>query len=340
MTGFTSTINSTSCKLGTMSRDFQCKPAVCSPPANVSSALPQACAEGASIGHGASCSGQCQTNLVASPMVIFCVNGNLVPPSFQCVVANPNGVPCNAPVGITNAAATACAQGATVQSKAICSSTCADGFTAVPEMLSCFNGKLDPAVFKCERRCSAPANVEGAADPSCIEGAFVMSRRVCNLQCAESRIPDPPSALCTDGALSSVTFQCKTQAVVTCEQPLPEKILRATQQPCAESGRISNDGACTGQCVTGYTPQPPTLQCRSGTLTPALFTCVEKPCPVPIGVANSLEQACLETAADTVPSGSFCTPQCKSNFVPSAQTFALLTSSRVWQPLLIASSLG
>lgn len=318
--GYEPDVATLACSLGTLAPStFKCKPKVCAAPLVADAANP-ACAEGASRAHGERCTPQCAASFQPSPKTLLCSLGVFEPRTFTCA---PLG--CSAPQGIPFAEAAACQEGSVVAHGSACTARCQPGYTAWPPSLACGLGNLSPASFDClPSGCSAPSRIGMAAEPSCVEGAFIQSGGACTAKCAPGYYPTTLAMICFGGALLPDSFSC---------QPLPcsapTGITDAGAQPCFEGSRINHGASCTAQCNVGYVPLPATLSCGLGALRPAGFSCQAETCVAPVGIPHTAVKACRE-GAGVMASGGVCTPQCLPGFRPSSA--ALRCSGGVWTP--------
>jgi len=290
----------------------------CPAPA-VANALTPSCHEGGIILPNRICTAQCQTGYSPSLASLTCDFGTLIPASFTCAED-----PCAAPQGIQFSPLNSCAEGAIINHGDSCTPLCDAGYLPSVPFLNCSLGILHPAQFTCyEAPCSVPGNIANAASQPCVGGALINHSGVCDAQCLPGYEPFPASLNCSLGVLSPAVFSCSEASCA-----VPTGIHHAAYPPCTSGVSIGHDTSCQAQCIQGYVPIPPLLNCSFGVLSPNAFTCMESPCSSPTGIAHASHDSCAEGAE--VPHNSTCQTRCVTGYTPSV--FALNCARGVLSP--------
>eukprot|EP00929_Paragymnodinium_shiwhaense_P106538 TRINITY_DN719_c6_g1_i1.p1 TRINITY_DN719_c6_g1~~TRINITY_DN719_c6_g1_i1.p1 ORF type:complete len:3765 (+),score=982.43 TRINITY_DN719_c6_g1_i1:72-11366(+) len=271
----------------------------------------EACLEGPILQHGTACTTACAWGYTPSVASLSCGNGELTPSLFEC-----KGNPCNAPNGIENAAAQACAEGAAVPHGAKCTPQCAAGYTASEEYLLCNGSQLEPRKYACvPNTCGEPKFAAGgaiehqAAEGPCTEGATIASGGQCTARCEPGYHPSRDVLHCLAGLLTPAQFVCESDA---CHAP--EDISHvAAAGACLEGSSVEE--VCTAQCAPNYSPSVKSLKCQGGQLEPATFECVGATCLAPENISDAASVACVE--GSTLPHNGRCTPKCAEGFEAS-----------------------
>jgi len=285
----------------------------------VANALTPSCHEGGIILPNRICTSQCQTGYSPSLASLTCDFGTLIPASFTCAED-----PCAAPQGIQFSPLNSCAEGAIINHGDSCTPLCDAGYLPSVPFLNCSLGILHPAQFTCyEAPCSVPGNIANAASQPCVGGALINHSGVCDAQCLPGYEPFPASLNCSLGVLSPAVFSCSEASCA-----VPTGIHHAAYPPCTSGVSIGHDTSCQAQCIQGYVPIPPLLNCSFGVLSPNAFTCMESPCSSPTGIAHASHDSCAEGAE--VPHNSTCQTRCVTGYTPSV--FALNCARGVLSP--------
>eukprot|EP00928_Gymnodinium_smaydae_P032752 TRINITY_DN2363_c0_g2_i1.p1 TRINITY_DN2363_c0_g2~~TRINITY_DN2363_c0_g2_i1.p1 ORF type:complete len:1495 (-),score=195.61 TRINITY_DN2363_c0_g2_i1:117-4601(-) len=126
--------------------------------------------------------------------------------------AVPSFHPHKRPDGVKYAADVTCAEGLSVADGSRCTTQCSLGWTPVPAVLSCTDGRFSPSKFTCYSDCAAPPPSRGSATPACAEllvYANVPHGSRCTPRCEAGFHPVPKRGLvCNDGHLDPPSFYC------------------------------------------------------------------------------------------------------------------------------------
>jgi len=297
------------CQAGALTPStFTCLPRPCFAPTGITHALASSCASGSTIQHAASCVTQCQDGYVQVPSTLSCSLGVLSNGgTFQCQPA-----PCDAPTGVAHTLVPSC-QSPVVADSSVCLPQCEQGYMPIPSSVGCNLGNLSD-IFDCvEKPCSQPDGVlhSSVRCSNCNGSQPCMTHGgVCITQCDEGFLPSVSSLQCSFGNLTPSTFSCEPSP---CSLSL--SVAHAAAIPCSQGNLISHAGACTTQCMNGYEPNPSTLHCFRGTLTPSSFTCSPLSCSFPLTVAHVSVPSC-SGGNSVVPHGDNCSVQCQGLWKP------------------------
>eukprot|EP00931_Biecheleriopsis_adriatica_P037665 TRINITY_DN21601_c0_g1_i1.p1 TRINITY_DN21601_c0_g1~~TRINITY_DN21601_c0_g1_i1.p1 ORF type:complete len:552 (-),score=45.75 TRINITY_DN21601_c0_g1_i1:357-2012(-) len=177
--------------------------------------------------------------------------------------------------------------------------------------------KTASASTECEPACSA---IQGCA------GYAWYNNQYCLLFLMESNAPagyntcvNQDHYLWINNADSTSGAECyRKDQQAPCTAPTVTN--QASGGPCLFGSSIASMRTCDTQCLSGYTPSTPMLSCSVGVLTPSTFTCQETPCTAPTVTNQSSAGACSE--GTSINSGSACTAQCFSGYIPSITSLA------------------
>jgi len=306
MTGYVPSIATLKCVLGTLTpAQFICNEQPCVAPSGIFNANALApCSEGSSIESGNSCTAQCIAGYTPNVVSLSCGLGVFTPLAFFC-----QGLPCAAPLGVTNAMLQHCKEGTSVDHTGNCTAQCVNGFYPSPESLSCSAAVLTPATFECfGLPCSAPSGIAHADDMPCTEGDAVSHGSSCTTQCQAGYNPVPSALLCDAERLQPSTFACEGLPCLA-----PSGVVHQAAQACSEGESISHSGVCTTHCELGYRGTPAYLNCTATVLNPSTFTCPPAPCTAPSGINHADDPSCVEGAI--VNHFATCTSRCESLYI-------------------------
>ncbi|CAJ1363241.1 unnamed protein product, partial [Effrenium voratum] len=184
---------------------------------------------------------------------------------------------CHAPQHVAYAATVSCAEGAQIESGAVCSAACQPGYVASTATLQCDRGQLAPSQFACaEESCAAPWNVSFSAQP-CLEGSTLAPGGICTTQCESGYTPSESTLSCSRGRLTPSAFLCAESAC-----PSPD-VMHAISPSCSGLASVKSRETCIPQCQDGYAASEELLYCNRGRLDPEVFVC-EPGFPVDVGV--------------------------------------------------------
>ena len=300
------------CKLGEFSPpNYVCVPDPCPVPA-VANRLGSGCKDvghPAIIGPGESCKTQCREGYSPSVEEQKCSAGTMTPAFWSC-----QEDPCEAPSGIKNTKQP-CKEGKSVDSGALCTASCADGFSPSISSLACNQGQFTPATFTCTPDpCPIPqvADRQGSGCKN-IKGKTVTSGTDCIPVCKAGFSPSESALRCSSSKLSPATFVCEPDSCMI------TPIVKAKGTGCngGTRSRVDSGGLCNAECLDGYVASASKLACFAGIFTPSTFTCEPMPCSIP-SVENKAGSGCLGIPGTSVPSGGACKAHCLGGYSPSA----------------------
>merc|ERR1719424_1503427 len=122
---------------------------------------------------------------------------------------------CAAPTNIPNALSPSCREGAVVPVSK-CTPSCATGWLATEDFLSCRGGVLLPTMFECvPGPCWAPAGLPNSHWPvACKEGRQMDTGQNCTAMCAPPYLPSH-NITCFAGKYTTDLFVCTTTTTTT-----------------------------------------------------------------------------------------------------------------------------
>lgn len=144
-----------------------------------------------------------------------------------------------------------------------------NGIPGSQSLVTCQNGLLSPADFRCSLRSCALPKVSGAGD-KCGEGAFVPHGQRCTPTCMDGFETEMSIPLeCRNGTMSG-QFSCKPMR--SCSAPDPKHIENVGDPVCLHGTSVLHGARCGAGCAPGYEPTVDPI-CKDGLLEPQAFAC-------------------------------------------------------------------